>query len=166
MEMQVKFYKLDEGRLCAWIAELPKRKPFQGTTMASGRDLPHDLAQFVVEAALGLRQGFWNMLANGATFRSVAGRRRTQPGQQLISSHAEALNEAEHLANAHITAWRTGEPTPVCPALDEMYSRWQALSEGEEIRLEWSTERLPQVAKREGQTKKTPRTNGSYARRQ
>ena len=31
------FYKVDEGRLCAW----------------GGGDLPHDLAQFVVESTLG-----------------------------------------------------------------------------------------------------------------
>jgi hypothetical protein len=43
MGMQVVFYKVDNGRLCAWVAAPPKRKRFQGTTMASGRDLPHDL---------------------------------------------------------------------------------------------------------------------------
>jgi len=80
MGMQVVFYKVDNGRLCAWVATPPKRKRFQGTTMASGRDLPHDLAQFVVEATLGLQHGFWGLLANGATFKSVVGRRRTQPG--------------------------------------------------------------------------------------
>ena len=84
MGMQVVFYKVDHGRLCAWVAVPPKRKRFQGTTMASGRDVPHDLAQFVVEATLGLQHGFWGLLANGATFKSVPGRRRTQPGQQLI----------------------------------------------------------------------------------
>lgn len=70
--MQVTFYKLDDGRLCAWMATPPRRKRFQGTTMVSGRDLPHDLAQFVVEATLGLRQGFWGLLANGATVRGVS----------------------------------------------------------------------------------------------
>jgi len=48
------FYKVDEGRLCAWTATCPRRRPLQGTTMASGRgDLPHDLAQLVVESTLG-----------------------------------------------------------------------------------------------------------------
>ena len=47
MDMQVMFYKVDNGRLCGWDAIPPKRKRFQGTMMASGRDLPHDLAQFV-----------------------------------------------------------------------------------------------------------------------
>ena len=60
--MQVAFYKVDEGRLCGWAAASLKRKRFQGTTMASGRDLPHDLAQFVVEEALGLECGFWGLL--------------------------------------------------------------------------------------------------------
>ena len=69
MGMQVVFYKVDNGRLCAWVAVPPKRKRFQGTTMASGRDLPHDLAQFVVEATLGRQHGFWGLLANGATHR-------------------------------------------------------------------------------------------------
>ena len=36
--------------------------------MASGRgDLPHDLAQFVVESTLELHHGFWGLLANGAS---------------------------------------------------------------------------------------------------
>jgi hypothetical protein len=48
---------------------------------AGHTDLPHDLAQFVVEAALGLEAGFWNLVANRATFKSV-GRRQTVPGRQ------------------------------------------------------------------------------------
>src|SRR5262245_56002462 len=166
MGMQVSFYKLDNGRLCAWVAAPPKRKPFQGTTMASGRDLPHDLAQFVVEAALGLRQGFWNMLANGATFKSVSSRRRTQPGRQLINSHAEGLDEAENLANAHVAAWRTGAHTPVGPALDAMYARWRALQIGEEIHLEWETMRLPQEGKKERPAKKDAKQGRSSMGRQ
>jgi hypothetical protein len=104
MGMQVVFYKVDNGRLGVWMAAPPKRKRFQGTTMASGRDLPHDLAQCVVEATLGLQHGFWGLLANGATFKSVVGRCRTQPGQQLIRVHREALNTTEHLVNAHVAA--------------------------------------------------------------
>jgi hypothetical protein len=55
--------------------------------MASGGNLPHDLTQFVVEATLGVQEGFWGLLANGATFESVAGRRSTKPGRQLIRPH-------------------------------------------------------------------------------
>lgn len=66
--------------------------------MASGRNLPHDLAQFVVESTLGLHDGFWGLLTNGATFESVR-RRRTKPGQQVIRMHHEALTATEHVVN-------------------------------------------------------------------
>ena len=139
IHMQVGFYKGDDGRLCAWTAAPPKRKPFQGTTMASGRDLPHDLAQFVVEAALGLECGFWGLLAKGATFKSVPGRRPTQPGREVIRAHRERLDRAEGLVNAHVSAWRVGAATPVGAALEAMLARWRALRVGEELRLNWLT---------------------------
>jgi hypothetical protein len=140
--MQIVFHKVDNGRLCGWLAAPPNRKRFQGTTMASGRDLPHDLAQFVVEATLSLQHGFWGLLANGATFKSVPGRRRTQQGRQLIRAHREVLFATEHLVNAHVTAWRTGTSTPVRPALDAMLVRWRALRIGEELRVDWLTQPL------------------------
>jgi hypothetical protein len=105
--------------------------------MASGRDLPHDLAQFVVEEALGLESGFWGLLASGATFKSVPGRRRTHPGREIIRAHHAALAKAERLANAHVTAWRAGAATPAAAALDAMLSRWRALPVGQELRLDW-----------------------------
>jgi hypothetical protein len=81
-------------------------------------DLPHDLAQLVVEAGLGLEHGFWNLVANGATFRSL-GRRPTRPGRQLIAAYRAELNEAENVVNAQVQAWRDGRPTPVGPELDD-----------------------------------------------
>jgi hypothetical protein len=144
MGMQVGFYKVDEGRLCAWTATCPKRRRFQGTTMASGRNLPHDLAQFVVESTLGLLHGFWGLLANGATFESVP-RRRTKPGRQVIRTHHKALTATEHVVNSHVTAWRTGVTTPAGSALDAMLARWRALPVGEELCVEWPTRRWPGV---------------------
>lgn len=44
MLMRVEFYKAAEGRLCGWIATPPHRRAFQGSTMAAGRDLPHELS--------------------------------------------------------------------------------------------------------------------------
>ena len=46
---------------------------------SAGTDLPHDLAQLVAEADLGPEHGFWNLMANGARFRSLAGAGR--PGR-------------------------------------------------------------------------------------
>ena len=141
MKMQVGFYKLDGGRLCRWVAEPPKRRRFPGTTMASGRDIPHDLAHFVVEATLGLEHGFWGLLAKGATFKTVTGRRRTKPGEQLVHEHRQDLNVAEYLVNAHLSAWRTGKSTPVGPALDQIYARWRALAAGDELQVDWVTQK-------------------------
>ena len=59
--MKVVFSQSDDGCLCSWRAELPGHGRFQGSTMAARAghtDLPHDLAQLVVEAALGLEAGF------------------------------------------------------------------------------------------------------------
>jgi len=79
--MKVMFSKSDDGRLCSWRAELPKHRQLQGSTMgtrAARTDLPHDLAQFVVEVTLGLEEGFWNLVANGATSRA-SGAARPSP---------------------------------------------------------------------------------------
>jgi hypothetical protein len=162
--MHVTFYKVDEGRLCSWIATTPKGKPFQGTTMASGSNLPHDLAQFVVEATLGFQRGFWGLLANGATFESVAGRRRTKPGRQLIRAHHDALIETEHLVNGHVSAWRAGRSTPAGPALDAMLVRWRVLPVDGALHLEWRTRHLPRVKHddRRGRLASRPRAAPSH----
>jgi len=135
--VQVAFYKADEGRLCGWAATPPGRRRFRGSTMASGRDLPHDLAHFVVERALALECGFWGLLAKGATFKSVPGRRPTQPGRQVIRAHRASLDDAERRVNTHVKAWRAGAVTPAGAALDAMLARWRSLAVGEELRLEW-----------------------------
>jgi hypothetical protein len=149
--MKVMFSKSHDSRLCSWRAELPRHRRFQGSTMAAragGIDLPHDLAQFVVEATLGLQEGFWNLVANGATFKSI-GRRRTKPGRQLIAAHRAGLNAAEWAVHGHVEAWRDGRPTPAGPALDAMLARWRSLPAGEELVVEWPTRRLAQPRRRE-----------------
>jgi hypothetical protein len=142
MWMRVEFYKVDGGRLCGWSATPPKRRRFEGTTMASGRDLPHDLSQFTIERALDIRDGFWGLLANGATFKSVPGRRLTKPGCAIVREHSDALNAVEHIVNSHFVAWREGRATPLGAALDAMYARWRALPLGQSLVLEWPMHRL------------------------
>jgi hypothetical protein len=148
--MRVMFAKSDDGRRCSWRAELPGHRRLRGSTMAARSaktGLPHDLAQFVVEAGLGLEHGFWNLLANGATFRSL-GRRPTRPGRQLIAAHRAELNQVEKVVNAQVQAWRDGRPTPVGRELDAMLARWRALRPGDELTVEWPTRRLPRPAPR------------------
>jgi hypothetical protein len=111
--------------------------------MAAGRDLPHDLTQFVIERELGIRDGFWGLLAHGAWFASVPGRRRTDAGRALVRAHSAGLAAAEDVANTHYFAWRRGAATPVNAALEAMLARWRELPEGERLVLEWPVRRLP-----------------------
>ena len=108
--------------------------------MASGRDLPHDLAQFVVERELGLEHGFWGVLARGGSFKSVTGRRQTQPGRQIVRRHRVQLEEAEALANGQVSAWRAGLVTPIGAALDAMLAQWRALAVDDELLLNWAVQ--------------------------
>lgn len=105
MLMRVEFCKDDKGRTCGWIATLPRRRPFQGSTTAIGRDLPHDLTQFTIERALGIQDGFWALLANGAWFASVPGVRCSPRGRALAKSFHDQLLNAENVVNGHYPAW-------------------------------------------------------------
>jgi hypothetical protein len=146
--MRVEFYKFDSGRLCGWFAAPPKRRAFQGTVMASGRDIPHDLNQFVIERELGIADGFWGLLSHGASFTSVASRRQTKPGRELQRLHHDALLNVEYVVNEHFGAWRRQAPTPLKAALDVVYARWMALREDEPLALEWPMRPLAKIAKR------------------
>src|SRR6185503_1649879 len=66
-----------------------------GSTMAAGRDLPHDLTQFTIERALEIRDGCWGLLAHGASFATIPGRRSTRPGRALVRAHHAALVHVE-----------------------------------------------------------------------
>jgi hypothetical protein len=104
--------------------------------MAAGADIPHDLATFVIEAALGIRHGFCGCINDGATFRSLD-RRRTEPGKAVIRQHRATLDEAETRVNQIFSAWRAGAGTPHNARLDETLVRWRALGEHEELSLRW-----------------------------
>ena len=143
MIMRVEFSKGDDGRLCGWTATPPHRRPFAGSTMAAGRDLPHDLTQFTIERALGIRDGFWGLLAHGGWFASVPGRRPTPQGRAIVRAHYPALVAIEGIVNAHYQAWQRGSSTALRPVLDVMYARWLALGDGELLQLEWPVHPLP-----------------------
>ena len=143
MIMRVDFYKGDNGRLCSWSATPPHRRVFEGSTMASGRDLPHDLTQFTIERALQIRDGFWGLLAHGGWFASVPGRRPTPQGRAVVRAHYAALVAIEGVVNGHYRAWQRGEYTPLKPILDAMYARWLALGNEETLTLEWPVCPLP-----------------------
>jgi len=65
--------------------------------------MPHDIAHYVVEKALGLDQGFWGRVAGGGVFPSmnhVDGRRKPRAAERsksILKADPELLSEAEVL---------------------------------------------------------------------
>jgi hypothetical protein len=137
--MRVTFHKRALGQ-CYWEAVRAKRARVPGCQMGGyvrPGALPHDLAQFVVEAGLGLRHGFWGLVAEGATFESL-GKRRTREGRAVIRAHRDALNAAEALVNAEVQVLEAGGPSVVREEFDRIATQWAQLPEGETLELVWS----------------------------
>jgi nucleotide-binding universal stress UspA family protein len=116
-----------------------------------GAALPHDLAHYVIERALGIDHGFWGLLAAGAvldTVRAYGARdRRSLPPQTdpIVAEHLDELLAAEdRVAQLYSVG---ADPTPP-PDLDPTVVRrihtdiaalnatWQALPASESARLD------------------------------
>jgi hypothetical protein len=136
--MRVEFFKADvHGRpQSAWEATRGKRTKVPGTIMAAGKGIPHDLAQYVIEAATGYRHGFWDLVAQGATFKST-GRRKTKPGRAVIADHRAELAGAEKVAGLHLALWKAGDASGVSDALNRALDQWNALAEGDRLVFDW-----------------------------
>ena len=104
--------------------------------MAVGRDTPHDLAQYVIEAATGYHNGFWDLVSKGATFKST-GRRRTKPGRAVIAVHPQDLARSEKLAGLHLHLWKARQGGPVTSALDRASTQWPMLQGGQCLVFDW-----------------------------
>jgi len=136
--VHVEFYKREnKGRVVAgWDATRNKRTRVPGTCMAAGKSIPHDLAQYVIEASAGYHDGFWDLVARGATFKST-GRRRTKPGRAVIAAHRDELAGAEELAGLHMGLWRARRPSPVTDDLDRALAQWNELLPGQRLVFSW-----------------------------
>lgn len=132
--MEVTFHKRE--RTCGWTARRPPRSVVPGPVMAAGADLPHDLYTFVIEAALHLEHGFWGCVADGATFRTLGGK-RTPQGKAIIDRHLADLDTAEQQVNEVYFAWKAGRRTALDAELDAMLARWRAVPDGGDLTLEW-----------------------------
>lgn len=118
--------------------------------------LPHDLAHFVVERALGLTTGFWGSIAKGgllggmriAASRNVSARERSR---QVMKHAGSQLTEAEALVGTVVkiykrrlqndwpvaqglleATWRPARPSRALPTRAEILRLCQALAEAEE----------------------------------
>jgi hypothetical protein len=145
--MHVEFYKGEnKGRTVAgWDATRGKRTRVPGTCMAAGKTIPHDLAQYVIEASAGYRNGFWDLVARGATFKST-GRRRTKPGRAVIAAHRGELAGAEQLAGLHMAIWKARRPSPVSDNLDRALDQWNELLPSQRLLFAWPSARGTIVA--------------------
>ena len=134
------FVKIEEKgrRMVRWDAVRSRGIVVPGTLMGVGRTdaLPHDLGQYVIEAATGFPNGFWGLLAKGATYKTT-GRKRTRPGRAVIAAHRDELLESEQLAARHLTQWHAGETTPVTEALDQVHRQWLGLRLDQRIVFVW-----------------------------
>jgi hypothetical protein len=108
--------------------------------MAAGKGIPHDLGQYVIEAATSYENGFWGLVSKGATFKST-GRRKTKPGRQVIVEHRGDLADSEKLAGLHMALWAAGRDGPVSRALDEAMKQWVELGPGDVLVFDWPSPR-------------------------
>jgi hypothetical protein len=136
--VRVTFRKVESGQ-CDWEAIRARRTRVPGCCMG-GRiregHLPHDLAGFVIESGLGLRYGFWGLIAEGATFNSMR-KRRTREGRAVIAAHRVELDAAEARVHAEEHRLERGGDSPLRAEWDAMVRRWAALPVGDALELEW-----------------------------
>jgi hypothetical protein len=77
-------------------------------------EIPHDLAHYAIEKALGLRYGFWGSVADGAVFPTmtyVSGRKRPkaeETSRAVLKKNAAHLTEAESLVRIFDAAMEKG----------------------------------------------------------
>ncbi len=91
---------------------------------------PHDLAHYVVEGTLGLRQGFWGTVADGAKFPGMTvldGRQRPHAdarSKSLMKANQRCLSEAEVMVSIFVDLLEerpNAKPAVLGPRLAE---RW------------------------------------------
>ena len=99
--------------------------------------IPHDLVHFATEAHFGIEDGFWGLLARGATFKRGTGGRQTRQGRALVAKNRAGLNAAEHLGNANHTLWIEGKPTPVSPTFNRLAEQWLAVPDNGTLTVHW-----------------------------
>ena len=110
----------------------------RGGYMPVGRGvIPHDLVHFATEAHFGIEDGFWGLLARGATFKRGTGQRETPQGRALVAKNRSGLNAAEHLGNTHHALWIEGKPTPVSATFNRFAEEWLAVPDSGTLTVHW-----------------------------
>lgn len=127
--------------------------------------IPHDLAHYVIEQELGLKDGFWGSVAAGALFggmKILSGRQRPHAAERscaVLAAHRQGIVVAEVLVGVALSAVKGMNlddaqlpiDTPLVrtrddlhtliaqlrPALDSMCTRWQAIPLDGTLNVVW-----------------------------
>jgi hypothetical protein len=133
---------LDLRHFPVWVAANGKCR-IQGASMGCHDPrLPHDIVTLVIERELGIRDGFFDTVASGGTFKSM-GKRRNTFGRGVIARNRLALQRSEHLVHRTLSEWQTGIRNAATEALDAAEAAWGAVAPGATLSLEWDTHRRP-----------------------
>ena len=133
--MQIVVHRLDRTRYRSVIDRDDGVRYLLDGVGAKGR-LPHDLVHHVVESEIGLDQGFWGSIADGAVFPSMTwlyGRRRshaTERGEAVMSANHDPLNAAEVLAAIFAAALERDFAGGEIVLAGEIHRRWTSRSGG------------------------------------
>lgn len=124
--MQVTFRKRLSHRVVEWEVVSPSRRNRSRFSTALGRgDFPHDLERFVVEAAIGIRNGFWGALESG-------------------TRHRRAPTDSDHLVQVHVALAAQGRPTPAAEPLERFRRLWAELDDEGTLSVDWPSLRVLQ----------------------
>lgn len=126
--MQLRLTRLDERRYETVITR-SDGVTFHVKGVGHMGTIPHDLAHFAVERALGIRGGFWGSVADGAVFGSlthIGGRRKPRAAQRsnaILKENKDVLTATEILVGLFDQAMAEGLG-PESPALRERLRRY------------------------------------------
>ncbi|MFE7774889.1 hypothetical protein ACFU5O_13465 [Streptomyces sp. NPDC057445] len=152
--MEINFRKLADNRHEILVRD--RRGPdVRLAAQPTGPTMPHDLVHASVEEALGMTDGFWGAVAQGATFQGfepIASGRHRRSGLKVLRRKGEAVMAAELAVNWAYRVW-CGLPTEgrgigrapldgaalarTGPALDAAAARWAAVDEGGCLIWDW-----------------------------
>jgi hypothetical protein len=128
------------------------RLPARDTAQA----IPHDLVHAAVETALGIADGFWGAVAEGATFEGfepVQPSRHRRAGLKVLRRKGDAVMAAELKVGLAYRIWQglpvegrgmprlvsleSAEVQRAVTALDEARAAWSSLRDGEHMTWTW-----------------------------
>ena len=114
--MQLTFVRIDQDGRYATRIQRDDGVRFSIKGVGHNFELPHDLAHFAIEQALGIKTGFWGTVAGGGVFPSMThdgGRRKPKAEERsraILKANARKLVEAEVAVSVFSDTITEGHP--------------------------------------------------------